>query len=187
MKLTPLHALARSMMVGAAGGLVLALGVVIWRAILEDAVGPTALAFLAAAVATAGLGIPVMRWSYGRSMRKAEPIPADGEEIDRGRYSTLWLIFGAASAVAAVTRSADDSAVFAGVLTGMIAGIVIASSFLVPWLGRREAEDGRQYFHHRQSLFKQKTYFRETTASSGRFDRSVAQPREAAVERVGSD
>ena len=180
MKMTPLHALARSMMVGAAGGLVLALGVVIWRAISEDAVGGTALAFLGATAATVVLGIPTLRWSSGRSMRRAEPMPADGEEIDRGRYSTWFLILGAAFAVTAVARSADDSAVFAGVLTGMIAGFVIAASFVVPWMGRREAADGRQYFHHRKSLFKQKTYYRETKSSSGRFDRT----REVAAQRA---
>jgi lipopolysaccharide export LptBFGC system permease protein LptF len=181
MKLTPMGAVTRSMMVGMAVGLVLVIGFVIWRALAEDTPGWTAVGFFGSALVCAGLGLWFMRRQIRKAAREAEPMPADAEVTDRDGFSWRFALVGVALAVSALGRAANDDAIFAGVLTGMIAGAVIAWALALRRLVRWEAEHGRKLLQHRKGGFKGVDhYYCETQSPSGRFDRS----QEAAVQRA---
>ncbi len=188
MKLTPLGAMTRSMMVGMAVGLVLVIGVVIWRALAEDTARWTAVGFFGSALVCTGLGLLFMRWQIRKAARDADPMPVDAEVTDRDGFSWTFALAGVAIAANALGRAADDDAIFAGVLTGMVAGFVVAWWFGLRMLTRWETQHGRTLLQHRTGRFKGvDNYYCETKSPSRRFDRSVAQPREAAAERVGRD
>ncbi len=174
MKLTPLGALTRSMMVGMAVGLVLVIGFVIWRALAEGTPGWTAVGFFGAAVACVGFGLLFMRWQIRKAARDAKPMPADAEVTDRDGFSWPFAIGGVAIAANALGRAANDDAIFAGVLTGMILGFVVAWWFGLRMITRWEAKHSRKLLQHRKGMFKSvEHYYCETKSSSGRFDRSV--------------
>jgi len=169
MKLTPMRPMFRSSTVGCSCALVLVVAFIAWRGLHEHDPGGTALGFAFGAIGFAAMGVPLMLWWLRRATRNAQTMPADAELTSRGRWNWRFLALGAFVGVNAVLRGLDDRVTFAGVLAGMVLGGVLIFGSALWFLGRWEAEHGRELLQKR--AWRGTEYFFRDLRPSGRFTR----------------
>ena len=174
MELTPLRPFFRSGMIGLCAGLAVTLGVFVWKVLREGNVGGAALALLASSVACGTLFGWFFTRYLRRSVREARPAPADARLGGRG-LSWLFVLTGSGLGISAIGRhSADNGAVWAGVLAGLGVGGAIGFFVALRWITAWERAHGQELFQNRGSRKQTGTiYTREP--GSGRFERGARE------------